>query len=103
MSSDENNKIIYDMNLNSFMDVMEEASMVSLFSPIKVIIVNNFILDNLNDNEFEYLERFVNNKEHKDYVTEEQYTFKNIITYKVKNYTLDDVENKLNAKVRNGE
>lgn len=59
---DENNKIIYDMSVNSFMDVMEEASMVSLFSPIKVIIVNNFILDNLNDNEFEYLERFVNNK-----------------------------------------
>ena len=59
---DENNKIIYDMNVNSFMDVMEEASMVSLFSPIKIIIVNNFILDNLNDNEFEYLERFVNNK-----------------------------------------
>lgn len=38
--------------------------------------------------------RFVNNKEHTDYVTKKQYTFKNIITYKVKNYTLDDVENK---------
>ena len=59
---DDNNKIIYDMNINGFMDVMEEASMVSLFSPIKVIIVNNFVLDNLNDNEFEYLDRFVKNK-----------------------------------------
>lgn len=59
---DDNNKIIYDMNINGFMDVMEEASMVSLFSPIKVIIVNNFVLDNLNDNEFEYLDRFVNSK-----------------------------------------
>ena len=38
--------------------------------------------------------RFVNNKEHTDYVTKKQYTFKNIITYKVKNYTLNDVENK---------
>lgn len=38
--------------------------------------------------------RFVNNKEHTDYVTKKQYTFKNIITYKVKNYTLDDPENK---------
>lgn len=38
--------------------------------------------------------RFVNNKEHTDYVTKKQYTAKNIITYKVKNYTLDDVENK---------
>ena len=31
------------MNVNKFIDVLEEVSMVSLFSPIKVIIVNNFI------------------------------------------------------------
>lgn len=59
---DDNNKIIYDMNTNSFMDVMEEASMVSLFSPVKVIIVNNFNIDIVNDNELEYLERFINSK-----------------------------------------
>lgn len=38
--------------------------------------------------------RSVNNKAHTDYVTKEQYTFKNIITYQVKNYTLVDPENK---------
>lgn len=38
--------------------------------------------------------RSVNGKAHIDYVTKKQYTFKNIITYQVKNYTLDDVENK---------
>lgn len=38
--------------------------------------------------------RSVNGKAHKDYVTKEQYTFKNIITYQVKNYTLKDSENK---------
>ena len=59
---DDNNKIIFDMNVNNFMDVLEEASMVSLFSPIKVIIVNNFILDKINDNELEYLDRFINSK-----------------------------------------
>jgi len=32
--------------------------------------------------------RFVNGKEHKDYVTKKQYTFKNIITYQVSNYTI---------------
>ena len=32
--------------------------------------------------------RFVNGKEHKDYVTAKQYTFKNIITYQVSNYTI---------------
>ena len=38
--------------------------------------------------------RTVNGKAHKDYVTKEQYTVKNIITYKVKNYTLNDPEKK---------
>ena len=42
--------------------------------------------------------RFVNDKEHTDYVTKKQYNFKNIITYKVKNYALDDPE----AKGRQG-
>lgn len=32
----------------------------------------------------------VNGKEHIDYVTKEQYTFKNIIAYQVKNYALND-------------
>ncbi len=34
--------------------------------------------------------RYQNNTEHKDYVTGEQYTTKNIITYKVHNYALND-------------
>ena len=59
---DDNNKIVYDMNVNSFMDVLEEASMVSLFSPVKVIIVNNFSNDNISDSELEYLERFISSK-----------------------------------------
>jgi len=38
--------------------------------------------------------RYVNGKEHTDYVTKKQYTFKNIITYQVTNYNLNDGENK---------
>jgi len=34
--------------------------------------------------------RFVNGKEHVDYVTKEQYTFKNIIIYQVQNVALDN-------------
>ena len=56
---DENNKIIYDMSVNNFMDVIEEASMVSLFSPIKVIIVNNFNIDDIDDNEYDYLKKYI--------------------------------------------
>ena len=46
------------------------------------------------DSEAKVYKRFVNDKEHTDYVTKEQYTFKNIITYQVDNYTLNDGENK---------
>ena len=46
------------------------------------------------DPENQVYKRFVNGKEHTDYVTKQQYTFKNIITYQVKNTTLNDGENK---------
>lgn len=45
--------------------------------------------------------RFVNKKEHKDYVTGKQYTVKNIITYQVENYTLNDGENKGRQDIKN--
>ena len=53
------------------------------------------------DSENGVYKRFVNNKEHKDYITGKQYTFKNIITYKVKNYTLNDGENKGRQGIEN--
>ena len=40
------------------------------------------------DSEAKVYKRYVNNVEHKDYVTKKQYTFKNIITYQVSNHTL---------------
>ena len=42
------------------------------------------------DSESKVYRRYQNHTEHKDYVTGEQYTAKNIITYKVHNYTLND-------------
>jgi hypothetical protein len=46
------------------------------------------------DEEAKVYKRFVNGKIHKDYVTGNQYTFKNIIVYDVANYNLNDAENK---------
>lgn len=40
------------------------------------------------DNELKVYKRFVNGKAHTDYVTEKQYTFKNIIAYEVENTTI---------------
>lgn len=42
------------------------------------------------DSENKVYKRYQNGTEHKDYVTGIQYTTKNIITYKVHNYTLND-------------
>ena len=42
------------------------------------------------DAEAKVYKRSVNNKAHKDRKTGEQYTFKNIITYQVRNYNLND-------------
>ena len=42
------------------------------------------------DAENKVYKRFVNGEAHKDYETGLQYTAKNIITYKLRNYTLDD-------------
>ncbi len=65
-------------------------------------IANNVSINYSSSNvsEFTYNEdtktymQSINNKAHTDYVTGDQYNFKNIITYKVTNYTLDDPENK---------
>ena len=53
------------------------------------------------DSENKYYLRYVNGKEHVDDVTKQQYHFKNIITYQVENYTLDDVENKGRQGIHN--
>ena len=57
----EDNKIIYDMNINNLNDVLDEASMISLFSSTKVIIGNNFDISKLSDNEIDYLSKYVGN------------------------------------------
>ena len=46
-------------------------------------------------------ERSVNGKEHVDYVTKKQYTFKNIIAYDVVNHDLPDVEDKNRQELEN--
>lgn len=53
------------------------------------------------DAENKVYKRFQNNIEHKDYVTKNQYTAKNIITYKVSNYALNDEPGKGRQGINN--
>lgn len=64
----DNNKINYDMNINNFEEVLDEASMISLFSSIKVIVVNNFDISKITDNEMDYLVKYINNKNKDVYI-----------------------------------
>ena len=53
------------------------------------------------DAENQVYKRSVNGKAHKDYVTKEQYTFKNIIAYSVENYNINDGSGKGRQGIEN--
>lgn len=57
----DDNKIIYNHDIDSFSLILDEASMIGMFSLVKVIILNNFDLSKLNDNDIEYLSRYISN------------------------------------------
>jgi hypothetical protein len=79
-----------DLMLNYSVDEVDLSKMEGSKVANKVNITysnsteTNYVYDS--DNKV-YL-RYVNNVEHKDYSTKEQYTVKNIITYQVSNHTL---------------
>ena len=82
------------VNLNN----MEGAIIANSVSiPYSYYVTSSYTYDNVN----KVYKRFVNNSEHKDYVTGSQYTFKNIITYKVRNYPLNDGSGKDRQDINN--
>ena len=58
---EEEKKIEYDMSVNSLSDILDEASMISLFSNEKIIIGNDFNISNIKDEEIDYLDRYIKN------------------------------------------
>ncbi len=57
----EEEKIEYDMTVSSISDILDEASMISLFSSKKIIIGREFDTKKMNDNDLDYLKRYINN------------------------------------------
>lgn len=64
----EDNKITYDLSINSLSDILDEASMISLFSDNKVIIGNNFDINKLTDNDITYLKNYLTNINESAYI-----------------------------------
>ena len=79
-----------DLLLNYSIDKVDLPSIENAKKADKVTIkYSNSVTDKYEyDNEKEYYLRSVNNKVHSDFVTKEQYHFKNIIVYKVGNSTI---------------
>ena len=63
---DEDKKINYDMNTSSISDILDEVSMISLFSSEKVVIGYNFDISKVSDNDRDYLIRYLNNNSSND-------------------------------------
>ena len=54
-------KIEYDLSVSTLSDILDEASMNSLFSNKKLIIGRNLNIENINDDDIEYLKKYVEN------------------------------------------
>ena len=52
-------RIDYDLSINSLSDILDEASMISMFDDKKVIVGTNF--NDISDNDREYLSRYIAN------------------------------------------
>lgn len=76
------NYSIDEINLNTFENV-------EVANNVEVEYSSATKTSYIYDEDAKVYKRFVNDKSHDDYVTEKQYTFKNIITYQVANYSID--------------
>ena len=92
-----------DLLLNYSVNELDLSSYVGAIPATNVTIKYSSSTTNTYeyDSESGVYNRFVNGEEHTDYVTNKQYTFKNIITYQVDNYTLNDGENKGRQDIEN--
>lgn len=73
----------------SVKDVMEGKESRSA-SHVSIQFSNSVTTSYVYDESLGVYKRFVNEEPHVDYVTKKQYTFKNILIYALKNYTIDE-------------
>ena len=92
-----------DLLLNYSVDEIDMASLegATAATNISIPYSNSYVTSYVYDAENGYYLRSVNGNKHTDYVTKKQYHFKNIITYQVKNTTLNDGENKGRQNIDN--
>ena len=57
----DDNKITYDLNNSKISDIIDEASMISLFASTKVIIGNNLDISDIDEDNYQYLSKYLDN------------------------------------------
>ena len=81
-----NNDLLFDYSADEIdLSTMENSNVAN---DVTIVYSKSNKSSYTYDEEAKVYKRYVNGKAHTDYVTEEQYTFKNIITYQVKNTTI---------------
>ena len=92
-----------DLLLNYSVDEVDLSKKedASVANNVSITYSNSYVTSYKYDEKNKYYLRSVNGNAHTDYVTKEQYHFKNIITYQVKNTTLNDGENKGRQNIEN--
>ena len=92
-----------DLLLNYSVDEVDLSKKedASVANYVSITYSNSYVTSYKYDEKNKYYLRSVNGNAHTDYVTKEQYHFKNIITYQVKNTTLNDGENKGRQNIEN--
>lgn len=64
----EEDKITYDLNENSLSDILDEASMMSLFSNTKIILGDNLDVSKITENDSDYLTKYISNINPNSYI-----------------------------------
>mgnify|MGYP002428309258 FL=1 len=94
-----NNDLLLNYSVDEVDISKKEGAKVA--NNVSITYSSNTVTSYKYDETNKYYLRSVNGKAHTDYVTKEQYHFKNIITYQVKNTTLNDGENKGRQDIEN--
>lgn len=84
LSYQEDSRINLDLSVATFTDLLDEASMYSMFSDSKVIVANNVNLDKISDYELGYFEKYLENPNPNNYLI----LLTNKVDTRKKNYKL---------------
>ena len=64
----DDNKITYNLDEYSISSILDEASMISLFADKKVIIGTNLDISKIDDNNYQYLSKYINDVNTNSYI-----------------------------------